>query len=236
MLSPKYLCLLVLLFIGDTHFITEPFTAKVIGVQDGDTIKVLKGKKTFVIRLADIDCPEKKQPFGNVAKKFTSDLCFGKEVRIIPTRKPDRYKRIIATVWIDTISLTKELVKSGLAWHFTNYSKDPLLAKLEQQARANKQGLWKDQNPTPPWEWRQPKKAAVQDVLPSPVIPLLVLPKLLFTYKAQSSVCNVTRTKLVNPAGNCYFFVKEAYETKSNDSIMGDCYQFFFLQQIGNRA
>ncbi len=185
MLSLKYLCLLVLLFIHDVHSIatTEPFTAKVVGVQDGDTIKVLKDKKIFVVRLADIDCPEKKQPFGNVAKKFTSDFCFGKEVIIQPTRKPDRYKRIIAIVRVDSISLNQELIKNGLAWHFIQYSKDSLLAALEKQARASKQGLWKDKSPTPPWEWRQHKKMTVQSVYPFVMIPVLFFPTLHFNNK-----------------------------------------------------
>ncbi|MGB5317374.1 MAG: thermonuclease family protein [Robiginitalea sp.] len=47
------------------------------------------------------------------------------------------------------------VLKAGLAWHFRRYSKDEKLQALEDQARAEKVGLWKDKNPIPPWEWRR---------------------------------------------------------------------------------
>lgn len=127
---------------------------KVIGVKDGDTIVVLVEGKPFTIRLSDIDCPEKKQPFGKRAKLFTSTLCFGKEVKL-KGDKYDRYKRLIAEVILPNGKiLNKELVKSGLAWHFKKYSKNEEYANLELEARASKIGLWSEENPIAPWEWR----------------------------------------------------------------------------------
>jgi endonuclease YncB( thermonuclease family) len=43
------------------------FQGKVVGVSDGDTLKVLKDAKQVKIRLAAIDCPEKGQPYGQKA-------------------------------------------------------------------------------------------------------------------------------------------------------------------------
>ncbi len=45
-----------------------------MGVSDGDTITVLHSGKPERIRLHGIDCPEKRQAFGNRAKQFTSTL------------------------------------------------------------------------------------------------------------------------------------------------------------------
>ena len=56
------------------------FTGRVVGVSDGDTITVLHNGKGERIRLHGIDCPEKRQAFGNGAKQFTSNLVFGKTV------------------------------------------------------------------------------------------------------------------------------------------------------------
>ncbi len=58
------------------------FSGRVIGVTDGDTIKVLHNGKAEKIRLHGIDCPEKAQPFGTKAKQFTSEMVFGKDVTV----------------------------------------------------------------------------------------------------------------------------------------------------------
>jgi endonuclease YncB( thermonuclease family) len=130
------------------------FTAKVVGVKDGDTIEILYLGKSETIRLIDIDCPEKKQPFGAKAKQFTSSLCFGKDVQIRTDGKRDRYKRMLATVFVDDKNINEELVKAGLAWHYKQYSKKQVFAQLENVARKNKVGLWGDQKPVEPWMFR----------------------------------------------------------------------------------
>jgi micrococcal nuclease len=150
----------LLLAFNNNHYKTLPkeFTAKVIGVKDGDSIDVLYEGKTISIRLADVDCPEtrKSQPFGKAAKKFTSALCFGQMVKVQNQNKFDRYKRLIATI-INTQNknLNEELVIAGLAWHFKQYSTNIEIGKLEITARVNKVGLWKDAYPVAPWDWRK---------------------------------------------------------------------------------
>lgn len=52
------------------------FSGRVVGVSDGDTIKVMHNGKAEKIRLHGIDCPEKAQPFGTKAKQFTSEMVF----------------------------------------------------------------------------------------------------------------------------------------------------------------
>ncbi len=129
---------------------------KVIGVKDGDTVELLMDNNTQVVRLAHIDCPEKKQPYGQKAKQFVSVMCFGKFVTIIHQNKFDRNKRLIAEVIIeDGINLNKELVKKGLAWHYKKYSKDNSYADLETKAKELKVGLWAESNPIAPWLWRK---------------------------------------------------------------------------------
>lgn len=135
------------------------FTAKVIRIIDGDTMEILYKSTPIKIRLAHIDCPEKrsKQPFGNNAKKALSDLCFGQQV-ILNSQNSDRYGRLIAVITNSKKQIVnQEMVKQGMAWHFIRYSSDATYAKLEQEARKNKVGLWQERNPTPPWEWRKPK-------------------------------------------------------------------------------
>ena len=50
------------------------FAGQVVGVIDGDSIRVMHEGKAEQIRLLGIDCPEKRQFFGTRAKEYTSEL------------------------------------------------------------------------------------------------------------------------------------------------------------------
>ncbi|WP_299252893.1 thermonuclease family protein [uncultured Lacinutrix sp.] len=134
---------------------------KVVGIMDGDTFKLLTKDSTVVkVRLANIDCPEKKQPFSTKAKNFVSEAIFNKNVTV-QVLKTDRYRRLIANVFYgDSINLNHQLVKKGLAWHYVKYSKDTILQSLEDNAKKDKVGLWQDSNAISPWQWRANKKEA----------------------------------------------------------------------------
>src|SRR5712691_7992763 len=107
------------------------FTGRVVGVADGDTIKVMHNGKAEKIRLHGIDCPEKAQPFGSKAKQFTSGMVFGKTVTVHVTDM-DRYGRTVADVILpDGRVLNRELVAAGLAWWYRQYSRDKSLGQLE---------------------------------------------------------------------------------------------------------
>ncbi len=158
----KTILLSILLLSCSTHAdksnpeVEKSITGLVISVKDGDTIEILYNDEPLTIRLADIDCPEKKQPFGTAAKKFTSEKCFNRTVVIENNGKYDRYGRLIGTVINDLgENVNKELVMAGLAWHFKKYSTDSVFAQLEIEARENKIGLWSEPGPIPPWEWRK---------------------------------------------------------------------------------
>lgn len=133
----------------------EPFDARVVGVSDGDTITVLEGTTQVKVRLNGIDCPERRQAFGARAKQLTSELAFGKTVTVRPFGK-DRYGRVLGDVILpDGRVLNQELVAAGMAWHYTQYSKDETLARLERQAREGRVGLWSEARPVAPWELRK---------------------------------------------------------------------------------
>ena len=135
------------------------FEAEVIGVMDGDTIKVITSdKREIKIRLEHIDAPEKKQPFGQVCKGMLSDLVFGKTVYIRSQSRPDRYGRMIAEIFMceaSKESVNMAMVRGGCAWHYKAFSKDSSYAEAERIARESKAGLWKESNPVEPWNWRK---------------------------------------------------------------------------------
>jgi micrococcal nuclease len=53
--------------------------------------------------------------------------------------------------------VNEELLKRGMAWHYKNYNKDEKLAKLEEEARRKKVGLWVMESAVAPWEFRKNK-------------------------------------------------------------------------------
>ena len=137
------------------------FSGRVVSVSDGDTIIVLRpGNVQEKIRLAEIDCPEKGQPFGQAAKRKTGELAGGKTVTV-EVRTTDRYGRTVGEVFLpDSSSLNRELVRTGYAWWYRQYSKDESLGTLEAEARRARRGLWSEPNPVLPWEWRRGNRAS----------------------------------------------------------------------------
>ena len=123
----------------------------------------LRDRTQIRIRLYGIDCPETGQDFGSRAKQFTSELAFGKVVKVVP-RATDGYGRVVAEVVLpDGQVLNDELVRAGLAWWYRQYARDiGTLSQLEAEAREAKRGLWSRPDPVPPWEWRRTKREALE--------------------------------------------------------------------------
>lgn len=128
----------------------EEFTGKVVGVTDGDSLRVMHMGRAEQVRLYGIDCPERGQAFVQRAKKATSDLAFDREV-IGHSVGKDWYERTLATVDLpDGKNLNQELVKNGWCWGFRKHApNDAQLEALETEAREAKRGLWNDPAPIP---------------------------------------------------------------------------------------
>lgn len=133
----------------------------VVGVADGDTITVLTANKQQIkVRLYGIDCPEKRQAYGDRARDFVGSAVFGRDVRVEVLGR-DRYGRTLGIVFgPDGRILNRELLVGGLAWVYKKYCKRPECAQWsddEAAARSARRGLWKQENPLPPWQWRKIK-------------------------------------------------------------------------------
>lgn len=131
-------------------------SGKVIAIIDGDTYDVLlQGNKTARVRMEGIDAPEKGMPFYQKSKKYLSDLCFEKKIKIKITGV-DNHERFLAYSFLeDGKELSQEMIKAGLAWHFKKYNSDSELSELELEAKTLRKGLWIDENPMTPWENRK---------------------------------------------------------------------------------
>lgn len=153
----------VLLIVLQSTVYAELLVGKVVGVSDGDTITLLDAKnQQYKVRLSGIDAPEKTQPFGQASKKSLSELIFNKDVEI-SWDKRDRYQRILGKVLLNGQDICLVQIKRGMAWHYKKYQRDQTAddrlsyAQAETQARAIRIGLWIDDSPVQPSDFRHKK-------------------------------------------------------------------------------
>lgn len=132
----------------------------VVGVADGDTITLLDASKTqHKVRLAGIDAPEKRQPFGGRSRESLSELVAAQTV-VVETDKKDRYGRTVGKILLDGQDINLEQIRRGMAWHYKTYAREQspedrrAYAEAEQEARKARLGLWRDAAPLPPWDFR----------------------------------------------------------------------------------
>lgn len=162
----RFLLILIVVFsscIQKSNKINTDYTAtyKVISIADGDTYTILVDNTPVTIRMFGIDAPEKGMPFYRVSKNKLSELCFGQFLKIekIDT---DKYGRTVAIAYLnDGRDINLEMIKSGLAWHYKKYSSDKLYSDAEITARQNQIGLWSDESPMEPWEFRKLHKQGI---------------------------------------------------------------------------
>lgn len=157
-------CVAVLLLLGmlATAWPTaaREILGRVVGITDGDTLTLLTDQRQQAsIRLAEIDAPERRQPFGDRAQQMLADLAFERRARIIVT-STDRNGRLIGTVFVGSRNINAEMVRRGGAWVFRRYAHDPALLALEAEAREARRGLWAlpEAQRLPPWEWRERRR------------------------------------------------------------------------------
>lgn len=113
------------------------------------------------VRLAEIDAPEKAQPFGERSRQAWPPCALAS--RPYCGRRPSTATDGPWRAWNAEARANAELVRTGMAWAYTRYQTDPTFPKLERQARATRAGLWVAQGigaePVAPWEWRKAKRA-----------------------------------------------------------------------------
>ena len=140
------------------------FEGKVVGISDGDTIKVMDQDRQVKVRLYGIDTPEKGQAYGMKAKEFTESQVAGEIVRVDP-KDTDRYGRTVGLVYtLDGKCLNEEIVTAGFAWVYKQYCNQdfcPEWGGLEAKAKAGGKGLWADANPMAPWDYRKGGKKII---------------------------------------------------------------------------
>jgi endonuclease YncB( thermonuclease family) len=138
----------------------ESFQARVVAVTDGDslTIEPVRGGASVRIRLYGIASPAMNQPYGEAARSLLIDAAMLQVVTITETSQGrDALGRHVVIAAIPEVGVLQELLlEAGLAWVYPLYCPDCAnWYAIQQAARAEKRGLWADDDPLEPWEWRK---------------------------------------------------------------------------------
>lgn len=166
---------LSLLLLAGTPAGAAKLTGLVIKVADGDTIAVLDSSHArHKVRLEGIDAPERHQAFGGRSKEHLAALVADRNVTVI-WHKRDRYGRILGRVLAPecgrgacpmTLDTGLAQLNAGLAWHYRQYAREQepgeriRYATAEKVAQSKQEGLWRDANPEPPWDYRRASRHA----------------------------------------------------------------------------
>lgn len=131
--------------------LAQAFSGVVVSVHDGDTLTVMAEDRKMQVHVAEIDAPELHQSFGARSRDSLAQMCLGKqaEVSVVASRRAGTTGRVLC----EGVDAGAKQVGSGLAWVSGHRSASPLFL-LEDQAQRNREGLWSERNPAPPWAYR----------------------------------------------------------------------------------
>jgi len=126
-------------------------TATITKITDGDTVQAITPEGTKLkVRLYGIDAPETPkgqkpgEPFGSDARDYLATLVGQKSVRV-EIRDIDRYRRMVAVLWLGERNVNQEMLNAGMAEAYREYLKTPYrtpFLQAEQDAKAQGRGIW----------------------------------------------------------------------------------------------
>ena len=150
-MKPLYIIFLLASTIISSEYLSKLEVNKII---DGDTVHVFFQDEILKIRLTEIDAPERDQPYGINSTEFLKDLL--KEGKVdIDISGTDRYGRKLGRLYWRDKDINRELVSAGYAWVYDDYVTDLSFYDDQNRARYFKKGLWKEESPIEPWNWRK---------------------------------------------------------------------------------
>ena len=122
-------------------------------ISDGDTIVTTGDTR---IRLWGIDTPERNQLYGSDATDALTEMLNNQQL-YLETKDVDRYGRTVGVIYTaDGDEINLEMVCDGHAWWYERYAKKATDYKqCQKEAKKNKRGLWAEEDPVAPWDWRR---------------------------------------------------------------------------------
>ena len=136
----------------------------IMGVSSGDMLLAScdaydEGVEKVVVRVAGIEAPKEGQPFAEEAKQALAERCLDKRAEIVVMGRDELTGVVTGTVECGEDNVGAYQVFDGLAWvreQQMGYGKKDLeyFYRLQEAAKEARRGLWADDKPVPPWEWK----------------------------------------------------------------------------------
>jgi endonuclease YncB( thermonuclease family) len=157
--------LLALLLITSANALATDLSGQVVEVIDGNTISLKSLNHTIKVRLLAVAPPAPSQPYADVARQHLADLILRKYVVLRYTGIGERGD-LVGRVLLERADINAQMIRDGVAWYYQPEATDlsaadrELYPACEKAARSERRGLWQDQSPMPPWEFRSAQLAA----------------------------------------------------------------------------
>jgi endonuclease YncB( thermonuclease family) len=132
---------------------SQTYNGTIIRVIDGESYVFQTQEGSFIVRMFGIDAPERDQPFAKESADFLKQYL--NQDAILKVNGTYRYARRLGILFVEGQDINLLSIKGGYSWHFKRYSSDQDYASAEEYAKKNKLGLWKLDDPVPPWNWRK---------------------------------------------------------------------------------
>ena len=116
--------------------------------------------KLYVVHLRANDAPDTGQKYFNESKDALTKLIKKKTVDVHWTEK-DHAGRVIGDVYVGEVLVNLHMIEDGWAWYYKEHLESDELQDAEQEAREAHRGLWAQESPQSPWDYRNSKKSAV---------------------------------------------------------------------------
>jgi endonuclease YncB( thermonuclease family) len=132
---------------------------KVTEVFDGEDLAVFSQGHLVKVKLVAVASPDQKQSYAGIAHQHLSDLILNKYVVVRYSSLRDGY--IVGQVMLGNLDIGAQMLRDGVGWY--NKLDDASLSEVERQvyqgsqdaARNEHRGLWQEQSPVSPWDYRK---------------------------------------------------------------------------------
>lgn len=134
--------------------VAREFVGKVVAVDDGHSVTVQHDGRAERVRLAGIEAPRPGQEYAGQSKAFLAGIAFGREVTVRTAERAEDGRPVAVVTLKDGRCLNQEAVRAGMVWAQRQPVADAVLSSIEADARGDRRGLWRDERPVAPWDFR----------------------------------------------------------------------------------